>query len=159
MQFTCDRCSGDYEVHPSNTVARLYLKDIRCNHLEALCSHCGAREVIFLGPRQMTSVIRDDQVAPTVEVEATAHLRVRAEKAWAAAEDRQPAEPQNGPASSGPSGVPDRGGDVLQQYELSQRHEALLSSFGETLENIPEDLLWDAFGSEHDRRHPDRWVD
>lgn len=163
MQFTCDRCHGDYNAAATNAVANLFLRDARCNHIETYCSHCGNREVIFLGPRQMTAIIRDDGVAPNVEAEATSSLRVRAEKAWAAAEDKdassetEPAggmtpTPQNAQSGPAPS-------DVLQRYELTQRHEELLDAFADTLDNIPADLLWDELRSEHDRRHPDRWTD
>ena len=50
-------------------------------------------------------------------------------------------------------------GDVLERYELTQRHEELLDSFGDTLTNIPDELLWDELRGDHDRRHPDRWID
>ncbi len=165
MQFTCDRCHRDYDAAGHDSVAHLFLRDSRCNHIEAFCSHCGNKEVIFLGPRQMTVIIRDEGVVPTVEAEATAALRVRAEKAWAAAEEKDvPSEGE--PAGEGPptthpagSGTTPGAGDVLQRYELTRRHEDLLDSFGDTLSNIPDDLLWDELRSEHDRRHPDRWVD
>lgn len=162
MQFTCDRCHADYDAAATNAVANLFLRDARCNHIETYCSDCGNREVIFLGPRQMTAIIRDDGVAPNVEAEATASLRVRAEKAWAAAEDKDaPSEAESTggltPSAQGPQSGPSS--DVLQRYELTQRHEDLLDAFADTLDNIPDDLLWDELRSEHDRRHPDRWTD
>jgi hypothetical protein len=161
MQFTCDRCHGDYDATARNAVANLFLKDSRCNHIETQCTHCGNKEVIFLGARQITAIIRDEEVLPTVEAEATPNLRVRAEKAWAAAEGKDPvaetgpANPSATPLHAGPVGT----ADVLQRYELTRRHEELLETFGSTLGNIPDDLLWDELHSEHDRRHPDRWVD
>jgi hypothetical protein len=161
MQFTCDRCHGDYNATASNAVANLFLKDSRCNHIETHCTHCGNREVIFLGARQITVIVRDEQVPPTVEAEATARLRVRAEKAWAAAEDKDPAaEPEAaGPAATPRHASPAGAADVMQRYELTHRHEELLASFGSTLGNIPDDLLWDELRGDHDRRHPDRWID
>ena len=161
MQFTCDRCNGDYDAAATNAVANLFLRDARCNHIETYCSHCGNREVIFLGPRQMTAIIRDDGVAPNVEAEATAGLRVRAEKAWAAAEEKDTSsepEPTSGMTASTQTVQP-AASDVLQRYDLTQRHEDLLDAFAGTLDNIPDDLLWDELRSEHDRRHPDRWTD
>ena len=164
MKFTCDRCHGDYEAAAGSTVAYLYLKDSRCNHIEAHCSHCGNREVIFLGPRQITVIIREAKVGTTVEPEATASLRVRAEKAWAAAEEKDGGE-QPEPAPPTPSGQAAQAtqaspsGDVLQRYELTRRHEELLGTFGRTLTNMPDELLWDELHGEHDRKHPDRWID
>lgn len=156
MQFTCDRCQADYAATALNAAAYLFLKDSRCNHIEAHCSHCGNKEVIFLGPRQITSVIRDHGVQPSVEPEAGARLRVRAEKAWAAAEEKDPVEPVTPPA---PAGHASPGGGVLERFELTQRHEDLLGAFGDTLSNIPDELLWDELRSDHDRKHPDRWIE
>src|SRR3712207_2257579 len=141
MQFTCDRCQGGYDAKGHNATAHLFLKDSRCNHIEAFCSHYGNKEVIFLGPRQITTIIRDHGVSPTVEAEATPQLRVRAEKAWAAADDKDTvAEPETG-AGAGPAGQsmhagPSGSADVLQRYELTRRHEELLDAFGDTLSNI-----------------------
>jgi hypothetical protein len=161
MQFTCDRCHSDYEATARNAVAHLFLKDSRCNHIETHCTECGNKEVIFLGARQITAIIRDEQVPPTVDPDASAQLRVRAEKAWAAAEDKEPSPEAD---SLGPAATPRHGGqagtaEVLQRYELTRRHEDLLDTFGETLTNIPDDLLWDELRGDHDRKHPDRWVD
>ncbi len=161
MQFTCDRCHGDYDATARNAVANLFLKDSRCNHIETSCTQCGNKEVIFLGARQISSIVRDERVPPTVEAEATPGLRVRAEKAWAAAEDKDPTpETEVGGPTPTPRHVSPAGtADVLQRYELTRRHEELLDAFGSTLGNIPDDLLWDEMGSDHERRHPDRWVD
>ena len=157
MRFTCDRCQGDYDATGTNATAHLFLRDSRCNHIETGCSHCGNKEVIFLGPKQIAALINQQSVEPTVEAEATARLRVRAEKAWAAAEDA--AEPEVvTPASPTVHSVPTNG-DVLERYELTQRHEDLLDAFGDTLTNIPDGLLWDELRGDHDRRHPERWTD
>lgn len=162
MQFTCDRCHGEYDATARNATAYLFLRDSRCNHIETSCSNCSNREVIFLGARQISAIIREDGVGTTIEPEATARLRVRAEKAWAAAEEK---EVSDGEAEAVPPpvaprhGVPSGQSDVLHRYELTQRHEDLLGSFGDTLTNIPDDLLWDELESDHDRRHPDRWID
>ena len=159
MKFTCDRCQGDYDATATNATAHLFLKDSRCNHIEAHCSHCSNKEVIFLGPRQISSVITVDGVTPTVEAEATARLRVRAEKAWAAAEEKDAAEQAAVPPAAPTVHATPANGDVLERYELTQRHEELLGAFGDTLTNIPDELLWDELRGEHDRKHPDRWTD
>lgn len=164
MQFTCDRCHGDYSADGTSATAYLFLRDSRCNHIEAHCSHCGHVEVIFLGARQITRMIREEGVRPTVAAEASARLRVRAEKAWAAVEE-QDAVPQASPVVTNASPVPSGSssdtttGAVLERYELTQRHEELLDSFGCTLRNIPDALLWDELEGDHDRRHPDRWIE
>ena len=159
MKFTCDRCHGDYEAAARSTVAYLYLKDSRCNHIEAHCSHCGNKEVIFLGPRQIALIIREVKVATVVEAEAVAGLRVRAEKAWAAAEEQEVGDQPEAVTPAPPAAAGSTAGDVLQRYELTQRHEELLGTFGQTLTNIPDELLWDELHGDHDRKYPDRWID
>ena len=156
MTFTCDKCQGEYDASKANAVAHIYVKDSRCNHIEARCTHCGTREVIFLGPHRIEEVIRSGDLPPSVAAEAGADLRVRAENAWAAAErgDRLDETP---PAAGMSQTVVQ--GELLQRYELTARHEDLLAAFGETLENIPDDLFWDGLQSEHDRSHPERWTD
>ena len=156
MQFTCDHCQGDYDAAGSNATAHLFLKDSRCNHIEAHCSHCGNKEVIFLGPRQIALIIREVRVVTVVEAEAVSGLRVRAEKAWAAAEEQEVGQQ---PEAVTPAPTGSTSGDVLQRYELTQRHEELLGTFGQTLSNIPDELLWDELHGDHDRKYPDRWID
>jgi ribosomal protein S27E len=158
MQFTCDRCHGDYQATSTNAAAHLFLKDSRCNHIEARCSNCGNKEVIFLGPKQISTVISTEGVTATVEPEAGAALRVRAENAWAAAEELAARSEPASPTTPAVHALP-TASDVLQCYELTQRHEELLDTFGDTLTNIPDGLLWDELRGDHDRKHPDRWID
>ena len=116
----------------------------------------------------------------SVFAEAPARLRVRAETAWAAAEDEAEDEADDelgvadlghpgesagagteGPAS--PSGQQLDGGTTVTEapksYELTPRHEQLLATFGEALSNIPDDLLWDGLQGEHSGDLPPRWID
>jgi hypothetical protein len=147
--FTCEGCGTAYQPVGGTAVARLYVKDSRCNHIEARCSTCGLTEVIYLGPNRIQDVLRTSPLPITVFAEASARLRVRAETAWAAAEDEQE-EPghRDHPADPGATG-----------YELTPRHEQLLASFGEALSNIPDDLLWDGLQGDHRGELPPRWID
>src|SRR5215213_6138324 len=85
--FTCEGCGTAYQPAEESAVARLYVKDSRCNHIEAQCSHCGLTEVIYLGPNRIQEVLRVAELTISVFAEATGRLRVRAENAWAAAEE------------------------------------------------------------------------
>jgi hypothetical protein len=170
--FTCEGCGTAYQPVEETSVARLYVKDSRCNHIEATCSSCGLTEVIYLGPNRIQEVLRASKLPVTVFAEATARLRVRAENAWAAAEDaaeRDDRHPTGEPAAGGsdthasPTGQQlDAGTTVTEapkSYELTPRHEKLLSSFGEALSNIPDELLWDGLQGEHRGDLPPRWID
>ena len=166
MTITCDKCHGEYRALEANASAHVYVKDRRCNHIEAHCSHCGATEVIYLGPNRLQAVLEASKVPLTVHAEATSDLRLRAERAWAAAERRSEAldgERQASPVGpahlEGGEGAA-TAGDTLTVYELTRRHEDLLASFGDALSNIPDDLLWDGFHSGERRKDlPDRWTD
>ena len=169
--FTCEGCGTAYQPVEATSVARLYVKDSRCNHIEALCPSCGQTEVIYLGPNRIQELLRVTPLPVSVFAEATPRLRVRAENAWAAAEDEADrldvgsAEHNvvsgEGPAS--PTGKQlDAGTTVTQapkSYELTPRHERLLASFGDALDNIPDELLWDGLQGEHRGDLPPRWID
>jgi hypothetical protein len=146
MTFTCDRCSGEYAAEKTTAVAQVYVEDSRCNHVVAHCSHCGIKEIIFLGPRQLEEVIRDGELPTVLRAEASPGLRIRAEKAWLAAEQKQQAPPEQ-PATQIPQQLvdPERFVDTLVRHDLTVRQERLVASFGETLRNIPDDLLWDGW--------------
>ena len=170
--FTCEGCGTAYRPAQETAVARVYIKDSRCNHIEARCSDCGVIEVIYLGPNRIQEVLGGSGLPVTVFAEADARLRVRAETAWAAAEveadgaDRADgAEPGHGGSSAGAQPVAgqqlDAGTTVTApaSYELTPRHEQLLASFGEALSNIPDELLWDGLHGEHRGDLPARWID
>jgi hypothetical protein len=166
--FTCEGCGTAYRPVEETAVARLYVKDSRCNHIEAKCSSCGVTEVIYLGPNRLQEVLRANRLPVSVFAEASARLRVRAENAWAAAEAEAGSEP--GRSGAGSEGQPpsaghspnDAGTTVTappKSYELTPRHEKLLASFGEALTNIPDELLWDGLEGEHRGDLPARWID
>lgn len=161
MTFTCDRCHGDYRAREANAVAHIYVKDSRCNHVEARCTNCGTTEVIFLGPHRIEDVIRGGNLQVEVLAEATAGLRVRAENAWAAAEKATAPEGEHRP--SGRTGTSSAGveptTEQVRTYDLTPRHEELIAGFGEALLNIPDELLWDGMEGESQREHPERWTD
>ncbi len=144
MTFTCDRCSGEYRAEQATAVAQVYIEDTRCNHVVAHCSHCGVKEIIFLGARQLDEVIVAGELPTVVRAEASPELRIRAEKAWLAAEQKPqtrlaaPRVPQQ-PQDSEPFV------DTLVRRDLTMRQEKLVASFGETLRKIPDDLLWDGW--------------
>jgi hypothetical protein len=145
MTLTCDRCAGEYEARAGSAVAHVFVKDSRCNHLEARCWHCGTTEVVFLGPHRLQDAVRAGRLEVELKAEAPSSLRLRAERAWAAAEAE----------------APDGDADVRapRQHDLTPRHERLVESFGETLTSIPDDLLWEELQADHDRDHPERWTD
>jgi hypothetical protein len=125
-------------------VAYVFVKDVRCNHLEARCGHCGITEVIFLGPHRLQDAVATGRLEVQIKAEAPAELRVRAERAWAAAEEEAGQDDDS---------------TTLPEYDLTPRHERLLESFGRTLDTIPDDLLWEELRGDHDRDHPERWTD
>ena len=147
MSFNCDSCGGEYDVASANASARVYLENVECNHIEVRCSHCGAVEVIYLRPHRLEKAIRESNLPTTIRASASQELRDRAARAWAEAE-----------ASARPG--PNIGAELaVRTYDLTNRHEVLLRSFAVTLENMPTELLFEELRAEHERRHPERWVD
>ena len=159
MRITCDNCHGEYRALEVNAVAHLYLKDRRCNHIESRCSHCPALEVIFLGPNRLEEVIRTGRLRVEVHAEGNSELRVRAEKAWAAADEAANLGGDSEvPAANPQTASGDAPGETIVRYQLTARHEELLRTFQETLTQIPDDLLWEGLSNENNRDHPDRWI-
>ncbi len=156
MTFTCDTCHAEYRAEKANALAHVFLEDRRCNYLVARCTGCGTQETIFLGPHRLADEVRIGRITVIVEAEADSSLRVRAEKAWAAAESTPAPEPANAVPPTVEEGDPPA---APTYYELTPRHEQLLASFGKTLAAIPDDLLWDGLEGQHDRRFPERWAD
>jgi hypothetical protein len=157
VTITCDSCQGDYRALRTNARAYVYIKDRRTNHVGARCSHCGTLEVIFLGPSRLAEMIRFGELPVDVHAEAGSDLRVRAERAWAAADATPLSSTEVDPSCA------ETPGPQVAQYELTPRHEQLLAGFATTLTSIPDDLLWDGLSSDHHsdqhRDHPERWVD
>jgi len=159
--LTCDSCASAYSPSQESATAHLYVADHRCNHIEARCSHCGATEIIYLGPNRFTQLLEEFSLPVAVYAEADPQLRVRAERAWAAAHEgsRRTIDYGDHPAGRGSRRRSEQGGDTLKQYELTPRHEELLAGFGSALAAIPDELLWDGLQGQHDAQHPARWVD
>jgi hypothetical protein len=160
MTFRCDTCAGDYEARSGNASARVYLTDAPCNHIEVRCTHCGAIEVIYLRPRRLEQLVREGDLPTVIHAEASEDLRRRAAYSWAEAEAAAGLGEHDRPATRDPDGgmQPSPPAD-LRTYQLTARHEVLLRSFGVTLANMPAELLWEELRSEHERRHPERWID
>jgi hypothetical protein len=160
MTFRCDTCASDYEARSGNASARVYLSDSLCNHIQVRCSHCGAIEVIYLRPRRLEQLVRDGDLPTVIHAEASEDLRRRAARSWAEAEaeaglgDKDRPGHRDADGLAQPSPPPN-----LRTYQLTARHEVLLRSFGVTLANMPAELLWEELQSEHERRHPERWID
>lgn len=156
MDFTCDSCGTEYGS-AAVTAIFLYIKDPRCNKIEATCQKCGEAEVIYLMPHRIEVVVA--KAASTVKIhvaaEATSELRVRAEQAWATAEEQHQPQPVATTSSAESPSV----SDELPTFQLTPRHEELLARFGDTLTGIPDDLLLDGFASETEQSLPQRWVD
>ena len=163
MTFTCDRCHGEYRALEANAVAHIYVKDSRCNHVEARCTNCGTTEVIFLGPHRIEDVTRSGSLRVELLAEATAGLRVRAENAWAAAEKATAPDGDHRQSSSsaGSHASADEceEHEAVRTYDLTRRHEELINGFGEALLNIPDELLWDGMKGDTHREFPERWTD
>ena len=146
--FTCEGCGTTYQPVEETSVARLYVKDSRCNHIETQRAHCGITEVIYLGPHRIQEVLHTTGLTVSVFAEASSRLRVRAENAWAAAEDEvdradtEASGHTSADARPAPVGQPqlEAGSTVTEprSYELTPRHEQLLASFGDALGNIPD---------------------
>lgn len=169
LDLTCDKCHNDYQATAENAHAFLYVTEHRCNHVKTTCPSCGHKETVFLAPKAFASAICYGHLAVGIAPHAGGNLRVRAERAWRHAEkdSREAPEPLiagstgRPPASPAGSSVKDATAPAPEPptYELTQRLEDEVARFARTLGTMPDDLIRDELTGEHDRKHPDRWID
>lgn len=128
----CNNCEKRYQLTNANAGARHYPKQPECDYLLCICPHCKTKMRIFCGQETIQDA-RDNNLVVI--------------------EDEPYAEPEIYDAWIRVNGI-----ELPKTYELTDRHEEIIRKFGETLLNIPPDLLIDGFESEHSRPYPMRWV-
>lgn len=129
----CLSCDTKYNLDPSNSAGRYYPGQKECSYLYCVCPNCN----------QPTRVFCNDSTIDQAKREGL-HIF----------DDEKYAEPEIYDAYCRAYGI-----ELPKTYELTPRHEDIIRKFGETLINIPDDLLIDGFESEHLKPYPQRWIE
>lgn len=129
----CMHCEQRYQITADNAAIYHYNKQSECDFLFCVCPNCSGQSRIFCSPE-------------TVEVGKQNGLKIVAEEDYADQNIYRSWLELN---------------DIVlpPTYELTDRHEALIKKFGETMLAMPDDLLYDEITDfNHPKPHPQRWV-
>lgn len=128
----CGECEQRYQLTNENSAAYHYGKQSECDFMLCVCPHCSGRTRIFIGPETLAEARNNDITVLETEDYADQNIYLT----WC-----------------GLMGI-----ELPKSYELTNRHEAIIRKFGETLLNIPDDLLMDGFESDHEKPYPQKWI-
>jgi len=133
---TCSRCEQEYPLTPQNTLYVYFEKQEECSYLVCKCTHCGSNTMIF-----DESISPNDALARDIMVDdADRHAPDEIYKSW----------------------LQVKGIELPQSYEITDRHEKLVTKFGENmnalLDNAP-DIFWGEMNEPNSfRPYPQRWT-
>jgi len=128
----CNDCEQDYDLTPENTSLHLHEVNDDCDYARMTCDHC-QRPWIMFG-------LSEDFVLNAVRHGIDPEFRKFPDNKVLT-------------ARLGQLGI-----TLAQQHELTPRHELLISVFEETLQNCPDDMLFDLITDENIQPYPPRWI-
>ena len=128
----CLNCEKRYQITKENSGGMYFPKQPECSYLLCCCPNCGNKTRIFSSQHVMD-----------LAVENGIYIM-----------DEQPYADENIYSDW----LELMGIELPKTYELTPRHEEIIRKFGETLLNMPDDLLYDCITDEGDTPYPMRWV-
>lgn len=127
----CRNCKVKYPINEETSIARLFETQEECNHVLCTCPNCDFKTKIFGNMDYMQRVV---DAGARIEYERNADELTYNQ--WL-----------------GLKGI-----QLAQTYELTPRHELLVSVMAETLQNCPDDLLYDLITADNEQKpYPERW--
>lgn len=72
---TCDGCGNEYEIDGVKDVLWLYINNPECNHVQALCPHCGATSRLYIEPVTLLWVMGQAKLPLSLGVEAPKEMQ------------------------------------------------------------------------------------
>lgn len=85
---TCDACGQKYDFTREQARLAIYLEDVDCTHIQAICPNCKNQERIFCRSDVALKVMDDCKLTLTLAPRAPADLKASAARCWGV-----PAEP------------------------------------------------------------------
>lgn len=135
LQDNCDTCKKNYLLTPSNSGINVYELQSECNNIVCQCPHCKAVTRIFL-------------TAETDWLERAQALGIQVCTDFLIPDEHVLNQFNKVYGVKAPT-----------RYELTPRHEELVSLFSKTVVNMPPDQLYDEITMEHPRTLPERWAE
>ena len=129
----CNNCEQDYDLTPENTSMHLHEVNPDCDYVRMTCDHCKHNWIMF--------GLSEDFVKRVVEHGIDPEMR------------KYPRDDVI-TARLGQLGI-----ELVQPVEITPRHELLISTLAETLQNCPDELLYDFITDENTNKpYPPRWT-
>src|SRR5680860_754389 len=105
----CNTCDKRYELTKDNTEAYVFVKQPECSYLMCTCVHCNAKMVLFVGNETVDNVGLTD-----IHISVKEYADDKIYRRWLKA----------------------YGIELVQEKELTDRHEKIIAGFGSVIENI-----------------------
>ena len=129
---TCDNCEQEYQITSENALVYHFGKQPECDFIICACPDCKQPIRIYIDEESLQ----------------------QARNNGLSVEESEPyADDETYELWCGLYGI-----ELPKVYELTNRHEALIHKFGETLLNIPDSLFWDSIEADPGTPYPLRWV-
>lgn len=129
----CSKCEKRYQITKENSGGMYFTKQPECSYLLCRCPNCGNNTRIFCNEHVIQIAQENDIYIMDSEPYADDNIY----SDW----------------------LELMGIELPKTYELTDRHEALIEKFGQTVMNMPADLLYDEITDMNQPKpHPQRWI-
>lgn len=128
---TCDNCEKKYQITNKNALAYHFDKQPECDFIVCACPNCKQPVRIYIGSDSLEQARTNE-----IDIEVQTYADDETYELWC-----------------GLNGI-----ELPKTYKLTDRHEALIHKFGETLLNIPDSLFWDNIEGDTGKPFTQRWV-
>lgn len=127
----CSKCNKRYALTKENTYMFHYTNDEGKDNLYCVCPNCDHRTRIFIREETFEAAVNNG-IGLGVEKYAPEGVY----NDWSQLQGIVPPE----------------------TYELTNRHEAIIRKFGETILAIPDDMFWDNIEDDTQKPYPQKWI-
>lgn len=83
----CATCNTDYDITSSNAKLILFLNYLRASHVEADCTNCGAKEIIYVTTHGFMQILAECHLGVSFGLDPTPERREACDITWGNAEN------------------------------------------------------------------------
>lgn len=135
LSQTClnDECQTEFQLTGENTRGFYYEKQVECSNIVCGCPNCGLKMRLHCSEDYLKQVIENGIYVDMDELYAPDHVY----EGWL--------------------GV--KGIELVETYQLTDRHEKLIGQFATALANAPDEHLYDLITDDgYNQPYPRRWI-
>ena len=128
----CDGCGTDYYITSFNGLIYHFEGQPDCDYLFCACPECNYRTRIYINQ----TTVENARALGIPEDNTNRYAPDMIYREWCDVRDVK----------------------LPPVYELTPRHEETITRFGQSILNMPDDLLNEGWGDDTSRPYPERWV-